>query len=172
MSPIEEIRKDRVHGARWLTQRAANILLTLAREGYPDLRQACRELAAAQPAMAPLVQLANAAARAGTPAEVETLCVRTLFALERSGRAVAERAAVLIGDGAIVLTHSYSGTVEAALLQAHTRRTRFRVIATESQPLGEGAQLADSLRRSGIPVTLIPDDAVPVHLPKSSLVMV
>jgi translation initiation factor 2B subunit (eIF-2B alpha/beta/delta family) len=163
---IDELRRDRTHGARWLTRRAAEALLEIARESPERLPEACRALAAAQPAMAPVVQLANEAAHS---ADVEALCLRTIENLERSGRAVVDRAARLIKDGSVVLTHSHSGTVEAALIAAHTRGTRFRVIAAESQPLGEGAALAAAVERAGVAVTLIRDGELP---PGTSLVMV
>jgi translation initiation factor 2B subunit (eIF-2B alpha/beta/delta family) len=169
---IEEIRDDRSHGARWLTRRAAEALLEIARERPEQIVQACRALAAAQPAMAPLVQLADRAMRAETAAEVAALCLRTLQDLERSGRTVIEHASGLIAHDCTVMTHSHSGTVEAVLIAAHERGTRFRVIATESQPLGEGADLARALRRAGIDVTLVADADVPAHVPASSLVMV
>jgi translation initiation factor eIF-2B subunit delta len=55
------------------------------------------------------------------------------------------------------------------LLAAHARGTRFRVIATESQPLGEGLALAGALEGAGITVTRIPDGDVP---PSVSVVIV
>jgi translation initiation factor 2B subunit (eIF-2B alpha/beta/delta family) len=166
MNRIDEIRRDRRHGARWLTRRAAEALLEIARERPHQLPEACRALASAQPAMAPVVQLATDAA---CSADVEALCLRTVDQLERSGRAVVNRAAALVADGGVVLTHSHSSTVESALVAAHARGTRFRVLATESQPLGEGVALAAALRNAGMDVTLIPDGEVP---PAATLVMV
>jgi translation initiation factor 2B subunit (eIF-2B alpha/beta/delta family) len=169
---IEQLRNDRRHGARGLTRRAATVLLTLARDNPSALPDACGELASAQPAMAPLVRLARAAGQARTVADVEALCLRTLNELERSGAAVAANAAALLGQNSTVLTHSSSGTVSAALAEAQARGIRFRVIATESQPLGEGVRLAETLQQAGISVTLIADDTVAIHLSMSSLVMV
>ena len=166
MTIINEIRRDRTHGARWLTRRAAEALLEIARKHPDRLPDACRALAAAQPAMAPIVQLAEAAARS---TDVEALCLRMLDDLERTGRAVVDRAAALVTKGSVVLTHSHSSTVEAALIKAHAHRTRLRVLATESQPLGEGAALAAALRSAGIDVTVIRDREFPEVV---SLVMV
>lgn len=169
---LDEIRHDRVHGARWLTRRSAEVLLALADENTPGLAEACRSLATAQPAMAPVVRLASEAAHAASPAAIADLCRHILEELDRAGRAVTEHAAAMLRDGATVLTHSHSGTVEAALLAAHARGTRLRVIATESQPLGEGARLAEVLDKAGLTVTLIPDAATSAHVAVCSLVIV
>lgn len=172
VAAVDEIRRNRSHGARWLTRRTAELLLALARENAPGLEQACRSLASAQPAMASLVRLGKEAANAATAAEVEDLCRRTLAELERDGRAAIDNAAALIADGATILTHSHSSTVEAALLLAHTQAKRLRVIAAESLPLGEGRQLADTLCAAGVDVALIADSAAAEHMGSSSLVMV
>jgi translation initiation factor 2B subunit (eIF-2B alpha/beta/delta family) len=104
--------------------------------------------------------------------ELETLCRQTIQELERAGHVVAQYGAALIAEGATVLTHSYSQTVEASLLAAHARGLRFRIVVTESYPLGEGVRLAAALEKAGLRVSLVRDDAVSANMPVTSLVLV
>jgi translation initiation factor 2B subunit (eIF-2B alpha/beta/delta family) len=52
------------------------------------------------------------------------------------------------------MTHSNSATVREALLHAPPDR----VVCTVSEPIGEGRELADTLREAGVTVDLVADD--------------
>lgn len=166
---IDAIRANRLSGAAELTAQAAEVL-SLAAELAPDsIPDAARLLVAAQPAMAPLVNLTRfvlAASDRGAAAREFLLCMRA------AAPRVAAHAARLIPDGCTVLTHSYSSTVFEALRSARGMGRQFRVICTESQPMREGAALAAELGREGIEATLIPDAAVASFLPQAALVLV
>ena len=62
--------------------------------------------------------------------------------------------------GGRILTHSFSGTVYAAI-RASAERRPIEVIATESEPGGEGRELVQKLTAEGIPATLIADREIP-----------
>lgn len=72
-------------------------------------------------------------------------------------KALSKFSARLIMDQYLVLTHSASKAVEAAILEAKKRKKHFRVICTESRPQQEGTQFALRLARAGIKTTLITD---------------
>jgi translation initiation factor 2B subunit (eIF-2B alpha/beta/delta family) len=166
---IESIRDDRRSGARELAREAAETLSLAARSAPASVGEVAEALIAAQPSMAPMVNLARRAAAAG---DVPAACREFLDAMDRAGASIAARAAALIADGMTVLTHSSSSTVLAAFERAREAGTRFSVIAGESRPQLEGVSVAGRLGRAGIPVTLIADAAVSRSLPRAQLVFV
>jgi translation initiation factor 2B subunit (eIF-2B alpha/beta/delta family) len=150
---IEAIASDRVHGAAYLTARAAEALL-----GSADVKTAARALIDAQPAMASIRALAERVLR--NPDKAGVICREVL----RQGRirlaAAAARAAQLLPDGGVAMTHSFSATVEESFYAAQRAGKTFRVIATESRPMREGIALARCLAEREIDVRLIADSAV------------
>ena len=166
---IDGIRDDRVSGAHELAKRAAAALRLAARLDPLAVPDAGAAVAGAQPTMAPLYNLARAAAASG---DVETACRDFLASLERNATAVARHGALLVPGGGVVLTHSYSSAVLEALLAAHRDGRHFRVIATESRPLREGLKLAERLGAACIPVTVIADAAIAAFLPRCRVAMV
>lgn len=125
-------------------------------------------LVEAQPAMAPMVRLANevlwqlesACGVAEASKALEKTCRQFMENLEQAGPRISRHASILIPDGATVLTHSFSRTVLDALVSAREGGNGFRVVCTESRPVGEGAALARELAKTGIPATLVIDAAV------------
>lgn len=163
---IEAIARDRMSGARELAGRAAEVLALAAAE---DVRDAALALVEAQPAMAPMVNLAR---RALAARDVPTACREFLAEMDRAAARVAGRGAALIVDGMTVLTHSASATVFGAFRAARERGKRFAVIQTESRPQREGVGQAGRLGALGIPVTLIADAAVYRSMPRAQMVFV
>ncbi|MEE8142624.1 MAG: S-methyl-5-thioribose-1-phosphate isomerase, partial [Planctomycetota bacterium] len=81
---------------------------------------------------------------------------------------IGEAGAALIPEGGRILTHCNAGALATAgqgtalsvLYAAHQQGRRFRVFADETRPLLQGARLiAWELKRTGIPVTVICDNA-------------
>lgn len=70
---------------------------------------------------------------------------------------VAQNAQALVPNGAVILTHSRSSTVLAALKLSKKEGKLFDVIVTESRPNLEGRTLARELAEDQIPVRLIVD---------------
>jgi translation initiation factor eIF-2B subunit delta len=160
MGILNSLKSDNVRGATEIALEAAALLEDAASAGRMqagELREAAGDLAAAQGSMAPVLRLAREVARCATANEVARACrdfrARTLAAAPM----VAAHAAVLIEDGAVVMTHSASRAVRDALVGAQARGRKFEVIATESRPRCEGVGLAGALAAAGIKVTLIVD---------------
>lgn len=159
---MAEIRNDCLSGAVEITRRAAELLLGLAEPGSPRfeqlLRETCTHLAAAQPQMASVFRLANAALLSGPlPGSVADACRSFLAAMLNAGDRIAAFTTDLLPPEATVLTHSAGNTVEQALLAARAAGRLRGVICTESRPLCEGTLLASRLAASGIQVSLIVD---------------
>jgi len=185
---IEEIRADNTSGAAALAQRAAEALSGLAEPGEARCRETLKEqvgraavaLVEAQPAMAPIFNLANSLLwRIGAVSDLEetrgairTVCRGFVAGLDAAADRVGSTASALIRDAVTVITHSNSQTVFTALLKAWDEGKRFRVVATESRPVREGVTLAGALARRGIPATLIVDAALLPWVAKADLALV
>jgi len=183
---IREIRNDHRSGSIALARRAGETLARLTHapahraDFHRQLILVCRALTAAQPQMAAILNLCNAALRAAedTPeADAARASVRAavedyLQAVQTAAKEIAQSAAVLISDGMTVATHSYSSAVRDALRNAAAAGRKFRVALTESRPLLEGVALAKELASAGIPVSFGVDAAMALLLEDSNLVLV
>lgn len=184
---IRAIREDNQSGSIALTLKAGEGLLnyahTLRNTSPIEARRALAELAVqlalAQPAMAALFNLANATlfAADGTAetnmlARVEEAVTEFCASLKRSTALIAERAAKLIPDGAVIITNSASATVFECFKKAQDLGRRFRVICPESRPMLEGVELARRLGALKIPVTLIADALAPSFMSEADCVIV
>jgi translation initiation factor eIF-2B subunit delta len=145
-----------------------------------ELTSLCRALIGAQPGMAPLVNLCNEVVRAAespgvvyldgrpqpaTPAQAASNAALRFYAfLAHHPRRIANEMLPYIHSGALLLTHSSSATVLAALLRAHEAGKRFGVVCTESRPLFEGVHMARHLADAGIGVEVIADAAAAVFI--------
>jgi len=93
--------------------------------------------------------------------------------LRTSKERAAERAASLIDDGDVVLTHENSSTVMATFEAALAAGTAFEVYVTEARPRFLGRRTARALGpRNGVDVTLIVDSAAGQYLPECDRVFV
>jgi len=86
----------------------------------------------------------------------------------RANRRMGQLGAVLVPDGARILTHCNAGALATAghgtalgvIRSAHQAGKRVQVYADETRPVLQGARLtAWELQQDGIPVTLLPDSA-------------
>jgi translation initiation factor eIF-2B subunit delta len=156
---VDALARDRRRGASLIAVAALPLLsrLTAAQRIH-----VARTLVKSQPAMAPLRWLESRLAAGEDP---EYLARHLILA---AGEA-ASHAAALIPKRSVVLTHSDSSTVERAFQSA---ARPFRIVVTESRPLGEGIRFARRLEGQGFPVTLIPDASVSLWISRVDLVMV
>lgn len=183
LGAIDRIRLDRLSGAAALARQAAGALLAAgpALAGVPPgaardtLIELARRLVRAQPAMAPLVNLASAVLWRSEFAEprtaIEQTCREFLDGLEASAAAIRRRGAALIEDASCVITHSYSQTVLEALVGAREAGKRVTAICTESRPQCEGVMLAGRLAEAGIVTHLVIDAAVYAKMPAATLAL-
>jgi len=92
--------------------------------------------------------------------------------VETSKDGAGEKAASLIDDGDVLLTHENSSTVMAALEHAIDDGKSFELYVTESRPRYLGRRTARQLAdREGVGVTLIVDGAVGHFLPECDRVL-
>lgn len=186
-SAIAAISADNHSGASEIAERAADILLQRADTGEAASPDAFRQellttglaLMHAQPIMAPLVNLVNTVLwkieESESPYELRQAVAQTTREFKRQLRhhavCVAEGALGLIAEGSLIVTCSYSTTVQHALLHAQRAGRRFSVICTESRPACEGRQLARTLADHGVPVTLVVDAAAAAEVRNAQLLL-
>ena len=191
-SSVNEIARDRVHGASYLGRKSIEILAHVARvstasstaELFRDLLSFVLKLRRAQPSMATIRNLTGKVLKEVDEARTNP---RPVDQFRENVRAIAEKVQADAVDGAEdasrtsvgllpedgrVLTHSYSGTVKRALELAAKSKHRLTVYVTESIPGLEGRQLANDLIKLGIPVKLIADFAVGAVIADIDLLLV
>jgi translation initiation factor 2B subunit (eIF-2B alpha/beta/delta family) len=181
---VDELTRDRDHGASWMARRTVEALIAVAEEPAPSceslldrLIDAARQLAESRPGVGAIAGAAGrvlAAANGQRHLELEDL--RRLITEE--GNAVLDgrvRAAASIAiqlnarlTGAVVVTHSASATVREALLHTPPKH----VYCTVSEPIGEGRPFAEDLRSEGLDVELVEDREAPEAVVESSLFLV
>jgi ribose 1,5-bisphosphate isomerase len=189
---IDELAKDRVHGASALGRRSIEILAEVARKSFAgsmnelfrDLLAVTMELRKAQPSMATVRNLTGrflheveaARQRADSVEEFREMIVSLSQKAQVEADAAAEDAARnsvhTLPEEGYVLTHSYSSTVRRALELAVKSRRKLTAYVTESSPGLEGKQLAKDLIGLGVPVRLIADSSIDSVIPDVDLVVV
>jgi len=185
---IEEIRTDKTHGASQLARQAAEVFrqaaetspATHAQALIEELTEVGQELEKVRPAMAPLYNVVYGITRVFAERlpgkfieEARRIAVGLADgAVQHSYLAVARVAdygAGLLKDGDVVLTHSYSSTVIAALRRALQEKA-ISALVTRSGAGRTGGALAAELDGYGVPVTLIDDTAIGVYIKQASVV--
>lgn len=186
---IQQIKADNTSGASILTDAAAETLKMLAHECRVEDSEEFRELLymtgvkliRAQPAMASIFSLVNTTLLEyndfrGKASFQETklpeVCDQFIKAQNAAEERMKTKAAGVVRNGHVILTHSYSSNVQATLQEAWAAGRKFEVICTESRPANEGVLLAEQLGKSGIPVQLIADAAIPLMLERANTVFV
>ncbi len=178
---LQEIRDDNLSGATQLTQRGAKLLLEYLRSGDEEdlsvgIRYLARDLVAAQPAMAPMVNLANHLFQVievvEDPLEIRSKGIAAveefLDRLSKGTGRIRDHVLPLLEGKKLVMTHSYSCTVVEVL--GHARG--IEVICPEGRPLGEGMRTAQELGERGLRVRVMVDCAAPSRVRGCDLVMV
>jgi translation initiation factor 2B subunit (eIF-2B alpha/beta/delta family) len=185
---IADVASNTYVGAVEIADQGADVLLRCARTNdaesteafWQEMLQVGWELIRAQPAMAPLVNLINAALweieRCGTVADMRTQLARVAHDFKRRLRvheaAIAESVLPYLPEGASVLTNSRSTTVRAALLHAQRAGRRFTVLCAEGRPGYEGRTMATELVNDGLAVTLMTDAVAIAWAARVQLVLV
>src|SRR5487761_407280 len=139
---LDAIAADRSSGAAELALRACLALQQWVRRhskiSRNDLLTAARALLIAQPAMAPLLRLANELALATEPPAPS----RYLARIARHFRSALGK-----GDPKIIITYSYSSTVLQAIVAARSRI--WQVICSEGRRGVEGRKTVEQILRLG-----------------------
>jgi translation initiation factor 2B subunit (eIF-2B alpha/beta/delta family) len=170
---VDELRRDTVHGAGWMAERALDTLVEEAGGEAADtdellarLHDAGRRLAESRRdagAVAGAIGRVLAAAyrqRHLSVDEVRLVVTEEARAVTDARRRAAYAIAVQLSPRlaeAEVMTHSASATVREAFQHTPPRR----VICTVSQPREEGRAFAEELRQTGLEVELVEDEEAP-----------
>lgn len=168
------IAADNVSGANEIYQRVLQAFLQHVSslpptpEALQDWPLWLRGMLRAQPAMAPLYNLANrlalifeqehARAIECLTQALAFLQVESLQASQANGK-IAEQAVPLVAKHLRLFTHSYSSTVAVALELAFRDGHAIEVFLSEARPAFEGRRMAERLARAGLTVHLGVDDA-------------
>ncbi len=187
---IEEIGRDREHGAGQLSRQAIGVMRLVAERSQvedvaqflDELTRAASKLIQIRPAMA---SITNGVSRftyevLGKAEQERDLSSLRSFALSKAdelvknlveaARKAAENGAELIEAGDRLATCSYSSTVCQAFALAKARGKQIEVIALESGSYGQAT--AHELRSKGIPVQVIPDTAIEDEIFRANKVFV
>ncbi|MGH9732329.1 MAG: hypothetical protein ACRD4A_11555 [Candidatus Acidiferrales bacterium] len=154
---LDAIAADRSSGAAELAQRASVALRQWVRRhagiSRDELLAVARALLFAQPAMAPLLRLANELALAADEPVPSRYLARALKQFSSTlriapGRIAQHfRSALRGGDKNIITTYSYSSTVLQAVVAA--RAWIWQVICSEGRPGLEGRKTVEQILRRG-----------------------
>lgn len=186
-----DIAANRVPGGSAFARAAAE-LIALRVTALPEsatiaevrgtVDEASRWVAMTKPSMAVVRNVANLARSVvvdGTATDAQGLrrsvsdamdsyIARSVEALGSASRT----ASGLISNGATVLVHSYSASLEAMLLAAVDGGTCFRLLVTESRPYRESRRLIEAIADSDVDITLYSDAAMAIAARAADLAIV
>ena len=190
---INSLKKDREHGAGWLTLRALEILreaasleqAATADKFVASLGSVIAALSEARPAMVSIAnyslyyhdELASAATTSRSPQRLKkaaySIADRLIKCHQKSTAAAARNAARLISGRSIVMTCSYSSAVCTALELAKRGGRDFKVLAVESRfkKMSYGESTLQRLRKCGISGSIVPDSQVSWQAARADLVL-
>ena len=190
-SLIDEVRDDKTHGASQLARQAVGVLKVAAersqtkkaKEFLIEQKEVGERLITVRPAMAPLFNIVNRLLSivSAKATGMDLSSIRRLTfdkadeVIKDSLQAIAKTAkygSELIADGDMIITHSYSSTVVAALKEAFTEYRNIGVITTRSGPGRSGEITAQQLSSYEIPITFIDDAAMGLYISMANKVMV
>ena len=190
---INGLKKDREHGAGWLTGRALEILreaasldqAATADKFLASLGGVIAALIEARPAMVSIAnyalyfqdELGSAALTSRSPQRLKkaafSIADRLIKLHQKSTAAVARNAARLITGRSIVMTCSYSSAVCSALELARRGGRDFKVLAVESchKKISYGELTLQRLQQSGISGSIVPDSQVGWQAARADLML-
>lgn len=171
---LEEVLKNREHGASEIERRLVERLLELAAAGGApesawNLEELTRAVLSHQPAMANLLQLLNRLWLAWEEAFTDDLPWRRLAetleerrqAMGHQGGEVGAGLQAALASRSVVFTLSRSGTVLEGLVFLHRQGHSLRVVVGEGRPRREGLLTARELAGRGIETWVAVDGALP-----------
>jgi len=179
------LSSDNLSGASEVVDKACDIFEQHAdelpgEEPLQALRDIAWQIAAAQPRMAPLFNLANAVltiCQDSQDRDELSVCIKETVLSIREHKKSAEKSIVqhcrsLLSDGVVIGTISRSSMIMNTLVSLSQEEILFSVVLTESRPMDEGRQAATELADVQIPVTFMVDAAVQALVKKSDILLV
>ncbi len=193
-SRINSLKKDREHGAGWLTTQAVSILEeassgSLARttaDFIAEIGQVVTALAEARPTM---VSIPNYVTEFKDELDGAVTTSKSADNLKKRAAAIARKlksynedtsiktarnAAKLIGQRNIIITCSYSSDVCAALELARQKGIDFKVLAVESRhgKISYGDMTLERLKKTGIIGRIIPDNFIAWYAARANTILI
>ncbi len=190
---INDLKKDREHGAGWLTVRALEILreaASLDQAAASDkllasFAEIITALSEARPAMVSIAnhalyfrdELGSAARTARSPQRLKkaafSIADRLIKLHQKSSAAAARNAVKLVTRRSIVMTCSYSSAVCSALEMARRGGRDFKVLAVESRhrKISYGELTLQRLQQSGISGNIVPDSQIGWQAARADLML-
>ncbi|MGO8951519.1 MAG: translation initiation factor eIF-2B [Ktedonobacterales bacterium] len=198
---IGEVQNDHEHGASWLARRSAEILGAISAPSSDEespsatayqrllrLQTTARSLAKVRPSMAAVANTVAQICEAIYPLPSEDSAgeaesrERLAQVHQRAEQAVASWSSASTAIftlvrpllGAVLYTHSRSGTVEYALTRLAQERGigGTKVILSQSHPGDEGIALATTLAKAGVDVRLVADAACGLFVGEAEAVVI
>lgn len=192
-SRINKLKKDREHGAGWLTSQAVQIIeeasstsTAVTASGFiQELWQVAASLMEARPGM---VSIPNYISEFKEELEGTVASTKSVDNLKKRASAIARklkvynedtsaksarRAAKLIGQRSVVMTCSYSSAVCQAMEIARQKGIDFKVLAAESLngKVSYGRIMLEQLKKSGITGRTFPDNHIGWYAARASTVL-
>ncbi|MFA5066146.1 MAG: hypothetical protein WC566_11890 [Dehalococcoidia bacterium] len=190
---ISALKKDREHGAGWLTLRALEILREAASLDTAEssdkllssLTGVVSALISARPSMVSIANYAiyyqeeieSAAATSRSPQRLKkaafSIADRLIRRQQKYTAAAARNAVALVGKRSIVMICSYSSSVCSALELARRGGRDFKVLAIQSRykKISYGEMALRRLRESGISGSIVPDSQIGWQAARADLVL-
>lgn len=190
---ISSLKKDREHGAGWLTLRSLEILREAAsldpaespQKLLSSLTGVAGALISARPAMVSIAnyvlyyqeELQSAAATSKSPQRLKkaafSMADRLIRRQGKSAAAAARNAAALVGRRSVVMICSYSSAVCSALELARRGGKDFKVLAVQSRhkKISYGEMALRRLQESGISGSIVPDNQIAWQVARADLVL-
>jgi len=176
----EDIRSMRIRGAGQIARSAVEALEIAARESearnvtefVEELTHASQALLQTRPTAVSLpngirfvMHRVNTKVASGKSVdEIKSVAVEAAKAFIENTRTAVERIGEIgarrIRDGDVLLTHCNSSAALSVMKTAWANGKKFEVFVTETRPRFQGHITATELCKTGIPVTMILDDAV------------
>ncbi|MBN1691656.1 MAG: hypothetical protein JW901_11620 [Dehalococcoidia bacterium] len=190
---ISALKKDREHGAGWLTRRALEILREAAsldpaessEKLLSSLNGVVSALIRSRPSMVSIANYAlyyqgeieSAAATSRSPQRLKkaafSVADRLLRRQGKSAASASRNAAALVGKRSIVMICSYSSAVCNALELARRGGKNFKVLAVQSRykKVSYGDMALRRLQQSGISGMIVPDNQIIWQAARADLVL-
>ncbi|MCX5994300.1 MAG: hypothetical protein NT177_08840 [Chloroflexi bacterium] len=190
---INGLKKDREHGAGWLTGRALEIIrdaatldpATTTDKFLASLGGVTDALLEARPAMVSISnyaiyfrdELGAASSTARSPQRLKkaafSIADRLIKLHQKFSAAATRNAAKLVTTRNIIMTCSYSSAVCGALEQARRGGRDFKVLAVESRhkKICYGELTLQRLRQSGIVGSIVPDSQIGWQAARADLML-
>jgi translation initiation factor 2B subunit (eIF-2B alpha/beta/delta family) len=190
---ISALKKDREHGAGFLTLQSLEILRRTGAEStaetaekfLAEMNEVANALIEARPVMVSIAnyalfikeELAAAAVTAKSSQRLKktafSIAGRLLKSQEKSSAAASRNAIKLVTKRSIIMTCSNSSSVCSALEMARHAGTDFKVLAVDSphNKVSYGEITAKRLQAAGICCTVVPGDQLAWHVARADYVL-